>query len=106
MRRVPPIGPLRVLTASHTRAGVSARYGGVGDVGSDHTDFFCSELVAAAYQALAVLPPRRVAASYWPCECPRVVVNGAQCTRLTVGAWDVGLRHQLTLQAAGEWTRN
>lgn len=57
-----PMG-LRDMLASSSS---SRRYGGVGDVGSDHTDFFCSELVAAAFQSFTVLPPRRVASSYWP----------------------------------------
>ena len=36
--------------------------------------FFCSELVAHAYQALGVLPPERPAAGFWPVdfgEAPR-----------------------------------
>ena len=110
-----PLSPAPLACSDPLDGRLCVRYGGVGDVGSDHTDFFCSELVAAAYQALAVLPPRRVAASYWPCTCTQpaaaaTAVFGVRCVRcdatpsLTwtrVDAW-----WQPTLQAGAVWTRS
>ena len=61
----------RAASSSHTI--VAPEDAGAGSSRSvpeacDPRGFFCSELVADAYQALGVLPPERPASGYWPVD--------------------------------------